>query len=269
MFAFLGISSSILAIGTIFANILILHDLRKCQHNLHTPTKALLCGLAGSLGCWDWTLCLSRSIWMIFVCSGIRYNIEVFCAIQACQASYSIAAYYLVSVSVLTMTAISLDRFYDFSMRLRYHQIATFNRIVLLLTAFWLFGFIWPFLWLVSTKIPNLIAAVIILTCAVITSISYYKTITGLRRHQWQIQKQCAVHQQQGENLHFRFGQNKMSVNRIILIFCLLLACYLPYFIVAIVTMVMGKKSNTMLAWTMTSEFVYFNSLLRRGYTWI
>ena len=47
-----------------------------------------------------------------------------------------------------------------------------------------------------------------------------------------------------------------------IIIFCLLLACYLPYFIVAIVTMVMGKSSSTMLAWNMTSAFVYLNSLL-------
>ena len=146
-------------------------------------------------------------------------------------------------------------------MRLRYHQIVTFNRIVLLLTAFWLFRLIWPFSWLVSTKIANLIAAVIILSCAVITSICYYKTMTGLRRHQCQIQKQCATHQQHGGN-PFRLGQYKKSVNSMIIIFCLLLACYLPYFIVAIVTMVLGKSSSTMLPWNMTPAFVYLNSLL-------
>ena len=84
---------------------------------------------------------------------------------------------------------------------------------------------------------------------------------TLLRRHQCQIQKQCATHQQHGGNL-FRLGQYKKSVNSMIVIFCLLLACYLPYFIVAIVTMVLGKSSSTMLAWNMTSAFVYLNSLL-------
>ena len=254
LFTFLGISSSILAICTIFANILILYALRKCQ-NLHTPTKTLLCGLAFSdvgIGIFVYP----AFAWYSFAAA--FDNIEAFCAIQA---SYTIAAYCLGSVSFLTMTAISLDRFYAFNMRLRYHQIVTFNRIVLLLTAFWLFGLIWPFSWLVSTKIANLIAAVIILSCAVITSISYYKTMTGLRRHQCQIQKQCATHQQHGGNL-FRLGQYKTSVNSMIIIFCLLLACYLPYFIVAIVTMVLGKSSSTMLAWSMTSAFVYLNSLL-------
>lgn len=252
LFTFLGISSSILAICTIFANILILYALRKCQ-NLHTPTKMLLCGLAFSdvaIGIFVYP----AFAWYSFAAA--FDNMEAFCAIQA---SYTIAAYCLGSVSFLTMTAISLDRFYAFSMRLTYHQIVTFNRIVLLLTAFWLFGLIWPFSWLVSTKIANLIAAVIILTCAVITSISYYKTIK--RRHQCQIQKQCAVHQKNGRNL-FRFGRYKKSVNSMILIFCLLLTCYLPYFIVAIVTTVMGKNSSTMLAWNMTSAFVYLNSLL-------
>lgn len=254
LFTFLGISSSILAICTIFANILILRALRKCQ-NLHTPTKALLCGLAFSdlgIGIFVYPSFAGYSFAAAFD------NIEAFCAIQG---PYTIAAYCLGSVSFLTMTAISLDRFYAFNMRLRYHQIVTFKRIVLFLTAFWLFGLIWPFSWLISTKIANLIAAVVILTCIVISSISYINVTTGLRRYQRQIQKQCSVTQQHGGNL-FRFGQYKNSVNTMILIFCLLLACYLPYFIVAIVTMVMGKSSSTMLAWNMTSAFVYLNSLL-------
>ena len=76
-------------------------------------------------------------------------NMEAFCAIQA---SYTIAAYCLGAVSFfdnifgqIFFLTISLDRFFAFSMRLRYHhQIVTFNRIVFLLTAFCFFGLTWP-----------------------------------------------------------------------------------------------------------------------------
>ena len=256
LFSFLGISSVVSAIFTVLANALILHALKRCQ-TLHAPTKALFCSLAFS------DLGVGIVVYPLFAAycfASIFNNIELFCAIRG---PYTIAAYCFGSVSFLTMTAISLDRFYAFSLRLRYGHLVTFKRVVLLLAGCWAFGLIWPYSWLVNAKIANTLAALIIVSCAVITSISYIKITIGIRRHRRQIQKQQTIQAlPESSGNQFRVNQYKKSVNTMILIFCLLIACYLPYFIVVIVTMVTGKNAVSMLAWNITSAFIYLNSLL-------
>ncbi|KAJ7340333.1 hypothetical protein OS493_003070 [Desmophyllum pertusum] len=254
--AFLGIASVVLAIFTVFGNSLILHALRKCQ-TLQSPTKALFCSLAFSdLGVGIVVYPLSA----VFCFAAVFNNIEVFCAIQY---PYLIVAYCLGSVSFLTMTAISLDRYYAFTLRLRYRQVVTFKRVVFLLAACWIFGLIWPFSWLLSHTISKIVATTIIFCCTVITSISYIKITVGLHRHQRQIQEQQTIPapQQHGGN-HFSIGQYKKSLNTMILIFFLLIACYLPHCTVIAVSMVIGNNSSVMLAWIITAEFIYLNSLL-------
>ncbi|XP_078347811.1 melanocyte-stimulating hormone receptor-like [Oculina patagonica] len=256
LFTFLGISSFVLAIFTVFANTLILHALRKCQ-TLHAPTKALFFSLAFS------DLGVGLVVYPLFATycfASILNNIEIFCAIRG---PYTIAAYCFGSVSFLTMTAISLDRLFAFKLRFRYGHFLTFKRVVLLLAACWTFGLIWPFSWLVSAKVANMIAAMVIVFCATITSISYIQVAIGIRRHRRQIQEQQAIpaRQQHGGN-QFRICQYQKSLNTMILIFCLLIASYFPYLTVVVVTMVTGKNSSMLLVWNITSAFIYLNSLL-------
>ncbi|KAJ7340331.1 hypothetical protein OS493_003068 [Desmophyllum pertusum] len=112
------------------------------------------------------------------------------------------------------MTAISLDRYYAFTLRLRYRQVVTFKRVVFLLAACWVFGLIWPLSWLLSEKIAGTVVTVGTFCCIVITSISYIKITIGIRRHQRQIlaQQTIPAPQQHGGN-HFSIGQYKKSLN--------------------------------------------------------
>ena len=256
LFTFLGILSAALAIFTIFVNVLILYAFRKCR-NFHAPTKALFCSLAFSdLGVGIVVFPLSA----LYCFAVVFNNINIFCSIFG---PYTISAYCLGSVSFLTIAAIAIDRYYAFTLRLRYGQVVTFKRVVFLLAASWVFGLILSFSWLLSEKVPRIIVVVLILFCVVITSISYIKIAIGIRRRHRQIQEQWTipVQQQHGGN-QFRLGRYKKSLNTVVLIFCLLLACYLPYFIIATVTMVVGKNASTILAWNITSAFIYLNSLL-------
>ncbi|KAJ7340332.1 hypothetical protein OS493_003069 [Desmophyllum pertusum] len=161
------------------------------------------------------------------------------------------------------MTAISLDRYYAFTLRLRYRQVVTFKRVVFLLAACWVFGLIWPLSWLLSEKIAGTVVTVGTFCCIVITSISYIKITIGIRRHQRQIlaQQTIPAQQQHGGN-HFSIGQYKKSLNTMVLIFCLLIVCYLPYFTAVAVAMVIGSNSSVILAWNVTSAFIFLNSLL-------
>ena len=256
VYTFLGVFSVLLAIFTVFGNSLILHSLRKCQ-TLHPPTKALLSSLALSdlgVAVVDNPLCAAHYF------SAVFNNIEVFCAVRG---PYIFAAYFLGSVSFLTMTAISLDRYYAFKLRLRYRQFVTFKRVVFVLAACWTFGFIWPLSWLINDNISRIMAAVILVSCIVITSISYIKISHEIRRHQHQIQDQQTIpaSQKHGEN-HFSLGQYKKSLNTVILVFCLLIACYIPYFPALLMAITNDSSSTAMMAVDITASLIKLNSLL-------
>ncbi|XP_078356078.1 ocellar opsin-like [Oculina patagonica] len=238
-YTFLSISCVVLAIFTVFGNSLILHALRKCQ-TLHAPTKVLFCSLAFS------DLGVGIVVFPIFAAycfAAVFSNIKVFCAIRD---FYVIAGYCLGSVSFFTMTVISLDRFYAFTLRLRYHHFVTFKRVVLLLAGCWIFGVIWPLSWFISENMTDFLATFIIFCSVVTTSSSFIKIAIGIRRHQRQIQEQqtYSATQQHGGN-NFSIVQYKKSLNTMMLVFCLLLACYLPYFVVISLNVWTGSNSNT------------------------
>ena len=256
-YAFLGISSAVLALLTIVGNLLILFAIRKCQ-SLHAPTKALLCNLAFSdLGVGIIVYPLFATHWFAVVLD----NIRVFCAVLD---PYVIVAYSMGSVSLYTMTAISLDKYYAFTLRLRYHQIVTFKRVVLALVGCWLVGLVMPFLWLFSEKGTRILGAVLIFCCTVITSICYIKAIIGIHRHRRRIQEQIkasSTSQHHGGRL-LRIDQYKKSLNTMMLLFWLLIACYLPFFIVAAATLGIGPNGNKILALNITKALIYLKSLL-------
>ena len=260
---FLGSANVVLVIFTIFGNALILHALRKCK-TLHAPTKVLFFSLTFS------DFGVGMVVYPLFAAYyfAVAFNsVEVFCDVHD---PYAISAFFLGSVSFMTMTGIALDRYYAFTLRLRYRQFVTFKRVVFLLAACWIFGFIWPFSWLLSEKISMTVASVIIFCCIVITSIAYIKITIGIRRLQRQIREQQTnpLPQQHAWN-NFSIGQYKKLLNTTILIFFLLLACYLPYFTVITVRMVIESSSTTILMWNITAGFIYVNSLLNPlVYSW-
>ena len=246
----------LLAIITIIGNSLILHALRKCQ-SLRRSTKALFCSLAFS------DLSIGVFVLPLFVayCFAVAfYNVDVFCVIQG---PYAMAGFCLASVSFLTMTAICLDRYYAVKLKQRYHQVATFKLVASTLAACWVFGIIWPSTWLLSERLAMIAALIIIFCCVVITSVFSIKTYLGIRQQQQQIhQRQVISVPQQHDRNEVTIAGYKRSVNTMMLIFCLLFACYLPYFIVLGVTMATTSNSNTALAFNVSSGIIYFNSLV-------
>ena len=253
-YTILATGNVVLAIFIVFGNSLILYALYKCQ-SLHHLTKALYCSLAFS------NLGIGLIVIPLFVvyCLAVVFNnVHLFCLIQFPCA---MAGYFLGSVSFLTLTTIALDRFYAVKLRVRYHQVVTFKRAVLTLTVCWIFGFLWPFTWLLREQLCMFIAIAIIFCCVVVTSVSSIKTYFEIRRHQQQIQAQQTIRgPHQGEGQQSITGGYRKSLNTMMLIFCLLLACYVPYFTVVGVTMVLETNSDTVLAFNITSGIIYLNS---------
>ena len=251
----LGSVNIVLAILTILGNSLMLHCLRKSQ-SLHAPTKALFCSLALSdlgVGLFVFPLFSAYCFTVVFS------NVDLFCNIQD---PYGIVAYCLGSVSFLTMTALALDRFYAFKLKLTYRRVITYKRTVRVLVACWIFGIAWPFTWLLNERVAFITATIITFCCIVITSISCIRIYFGIRHHQKQLRAQQlpAAHQHGGNQ--FIIGRYKKSINTITFVFCLLLVCYLPYFTAVGIAIATASNSSTTLAFNITSGIVYLNSLL-------
>ena len=255
----LGITNIVLAIFTIFGNCMMLHALRKCL-SLYSPIKALFCSLALS----DLGVGLFVQPLFAVCCFAVVLNdIDLFCKVRT---PYAIVGYCLASVSFLTRTVIAFDRFRAFKLRVWYRQVITLKTVLLRLAVCWIVGVLWPFSWLLHEKIARVISTVIIFCCVVLTSVTSIRTYTRIRHHQQQVNVQRSIslpQQQGGIRNHLNAGRYKKSLNTIMLLFCLLLCCYLPYFIVVCVAVSTSKENlNPSLAFNIAAEIACLNSLL-------
>ena len=255
----LGITNIVLAILTVFGNCLMLQALRKCP-SLYSPIKALFCSLALSdLG----VGLFFQPLFAAYCFSLVLNDVNLFCKVRN---PYAIVAYFLGSVSFFSITVIAFDRFYAFKLRVSYRQVITLKTVLPRLAACWMVGILWPFSWLLHEEITKILSTVIIFCCVVLTSVTSIRTYIGIRHHQQQFKPQAVIslpQQQGGIRNHLNAARYKKSLNTIMLIFCFLLCCYLPYFIVVSVAVSTSKENlNVSLAFNIGAEIVCLNSLL-------
>ena len=122
----------LLSITAFAGNFLILVALHK-ESSLHPPSKLLYCCLATT----------DLLVGLAFLPISALYWMSVFqehwslCRYVR-DAAY-ITAYVLFLVSLMTMTAISVDRLLALLLGLRYKQIVTLKRTYIIVTTFWVF----------------------------------------------------------------------------------------------------------------------------------
>ena len=124
-------NSLILATATL-GNSVILAALSRCR-TLHPPSKALLYSLVLSdLGVGVLVIPLNLA-WNLAV---VLKNPSLYCLLWR---TFRIIAAVMGTVSFFTTTAIALDRYLAFRLRIKYRQVVTLRRVVLLLIAEWVF----------------------------------------------------------------------------------------------------------------------------------
>lgn len=107
---------------------------------------------------------------------------------------YSVVAFQslsliLFSVSLLTMTAISIDRLLSLLLGIRYRQIVTLKRVVLIVVAFWVMSIAGASsVFFRYSQISAWYGHIIIALCLVTSTFSYAKIYQTLHQHRIQIQ---------------------------------------------------------------------------------
>ena len=220
----------LLAIVTTFANVLVFVAVRHST-SIRLPSKLLLCSLILT------DVGVGLVVQPLFVTSLIT-RIQDSSAIACfCRKSFSLAAAIFTSASILTMTAISLDRYIALFFHLKYHEIVTTRRVCVVLAIVWSLAVFFASSWLWNTTLFAPLLYFGISVCSLVTSVAYIRIYRGLRQqHGHQAQDQAQVQDQQQTGNTLDLAKYRRSASSMLWIYGLFILCYLPYFCVYLVS---------------------------------
>nr|XP_058949057.1 melanocyte-stimulating hormone receptor-like [Pocillopora verrucosa] len=255
IFNFFSAVHILLSITAFLTNSLILVALHK-ESSLHRPSKLLYRSLATTdLLVGLVAQPLYATYWMSLVqehWSLCRY---------AFDAAY-ITGYALFLVSLMTMTAISVDRLLALLLGLRYKQIVTLKRTYIIVATIWILAIVSSLCALLDDRIILLHRLITILLCLVISLASYTKIFRTLRYHQ--VQAEDPVQQQPSQLNVLNIAQYRKAVYSALWVQLALVVCFAPFFIVVTAIAHSNKthSSHLVILWGIADVLVYFNSTL-------
>ena len=212
----------LLAIVAIFANSLVFSAVRHST-TIRLPSKLLLCSLVlTDLG----VGLVVQPQFATFLITKIKESLDISCFFLK---SIAVTGHALACASLLTMTAISLDRYIALFFHLKYHEIVTTTRVCGALPIIWLFsGFYAPTrFW--NKILHASITITCIFACFVVIPVAYIKIYRGLR-HQHGHQVQDQAQQQTGNTLDL--AKYRRTASSMLWIYGLFILCYVPCFCV-------------------------------------
>ena len=243
-----------LSITAFLGNTLILIALHK-ESFLHPPSKLLFRCLATT------DLCvgiiaepLVVTYWMSVVTQ--RWNI-----CRYAQASIFVAGHVLCSVSLLTLTAISVDRLLALLLGLRYRQLVTLKRTYASITVLWIVSIVGSAMYFrnyLTTLEFGYIGALLLI---VISIFCYAKIFLTLRRHQNRVHDQVQQ-EEQNRKIPLNISRYRKAVSSALWLQLTLAVCYLPYGIVATLMTQRGLSPPLYLARQAALTLILLNSSL-------
>ena len=249
-FSVLNIFFSVVAF---LGNTLILVALHK-ESSLHLPSKLLYRYLAAT----DLlTGLIAEPFQVVYGLSLIHENWTL------CR--YALAAHYfaslpLSSVSLLTMTAISVDRLFALLLSFRYRHVVTLKRTYVIIVIFWVVSIVAGISYIVSYRIGIWYNCIFLPVCLATSTISYTKVFRTLRHRQNQMK--AHVQQKPSQPVPLNMLRYRKAVYSALWVHLALVVSYLPYSIAVAVLTDNGLTSLSLTVWAGAISLVYLNSSL-------
>ena len=251
---FLSAVNIFLSITAFLGNTLILVALHK-ETSLHPPSKLLYRNLAITDLCVGIiTEPLSVTYWTSVV--NERWDICYY-AERAGDYSGSI----LCAVSLLTVTAISVDRLLALLLGLRYRQVVTLKRTCTAAIGFWIVSIVASSTSFWNPLITSWYQYIGTALCLVTTIFAYTKIFFSLRHNQIHVQNYVAQGQQ-SQAIPLNIARYKKAVCSAMWVQGTLVACYVPFGIVVALTPQRGMTLSVYLFRQLSATLVYLNSSL-------
>ena len=254
IFEFLSALNIFLSITAAVGNVLILEALKNVS-SIHPPTKLFFRCLAVT------DLCVGvivQPFFATYIMSRlIKMNVNV---VYYVYKVYLASAYILCGVSVLTSTAISVDRLLALLLGLRYRHVVTLRRVRVVLTCFWLIATSSGLLGVWRVDIADNETSVLLILCLLTSIFCYTRIHLKLRHQQSQVQNSHVPHgQQNGEGIPLNIARYKRTVSSIMWVQLAFVACYVPW---GIMVLLEANGIGHTMAWRATETLVYLNSSL-------
>ena len=214
-------------------------------HSLRSPSTVFLCNLAVS------DLLVGLVVQPVLIVRSLKASGYVVDAYQDLALS-------VCGVTLLTMTAISVDRFLALHYHMRYPNLMTEKRAIFASVAIWFTCLLFSGVYIWNQKIAFAAAVVFIALCISVSMFSYIKIYRTVRRHQIQIYAQ----QQAVESLNNEHNLNivqskKIAMNTFIYYICMVL-CYSPVCVSAFILAIFPQRWT--IEWTFTDTVLFANS---------
>ena len=246
--------NSALAVIAFLGNVWVIVALQKVS-SLHPPSKLLLSCLA----CTD--LCvgmITQPLHVVLLASpdDSQARNNIFIAFNSLAAMFA-------GVSLLTLTAISVDRLLALLMGLRYRQVVTLRRAWIFVAVFWLFSITVAMIFFFNFHITIFIISIAMLFCIVTSTLCYTKIYLTLRNHQAQVQDNVQQGQTNGGGISLNVERYKKTVSSALWVQITLVVCYLPYAIVGTIFAATVKHTKLLdLSLEVALTLILFNSSL-------
>ena len=136
------------------------------------------------------------------------------------------------TVSLLTITAISVDRLLAVHFHLRYSTFVTKSRVKCILTLMWFVSFVVSGFNLWSKRVYHLLVASVIFICLIISTCCYIRIYQIVRRHQSEMQaQQRSVESNNNEGDGAHLAELRKSAMNTFVLYIALIICYSPAYI--------------------------------------
>ena len=254
---FLSAINIFLSITAFLGNTLILVALRR-ESSLHPPSKLLFRCLATT------DLCVGLIAQPIYAAYEASLLNEQWSVCRYTFAASLIAGYVLCGVSLPTLSAISVDRLLALLLGLRYRQVVTLNRMLMVVTASWAISIFAAAMYFSNYLVTLSYCYIIVSVCVSVSIFSYTKIFYTIHHHQVQVQDD--VHQQQqqqpSQTIQLNVARYRKAVVSAVWLQMALIICYLPHGIVEALLAHFGISSAAVLARQFTATLVFLNSSL-------
>ena len=243
----------VLSITASLGNALILIALQKL-FSLYPPTNLFFRCLAVTDLCVGLIVQPLYTINIISLVTKMNENVLHY-IYEACGVS-SVSLY---AISVLTLTAISVDRLLALSLGLRYRHVVTLRRVRVVIICIWLIGSSAGIirLWRVDLSLHEV---TVIVTLSLVISFFCYTIIhLKLRRQQAQVQNNFRQRQVNVARIPLNIARYKKIVSSILWVKVALVGCFVPFAVVAVLD---ANRIKVEGPWLATITLVYFNSSL-------
>ena len=246
-----------LSITAFLGNTLILVALHK-ESSLHPPSKLLLRSLAIT------DLLVGIIVEPLYVAYLMSVKSKRWYICYNVYVALFIASYILCAVSLLVLTAISVDRLLALWLGLRYRQVVTLRRVYITVIVMWVLSIVatsTSYIW--NPQLLSLFLYIHLSFCLSIIIFSYMKIFFMLRHYQ--IQAEINVAQEQPRQaIPLNIARYRKAVYSALWVQVTLFICYLPFGITQAFTDLKSVRfsSSVYLAKTFSFTFVFLNSAL-------